>query len=71
MTLLSSEAKLVALSKAVKEVMFMIQVARSMKISVKFLVMVSADNVEAIFMTSNITTVLHTKHVGTRYKYVN
>ena len=42
-----------------------------MKISVTLQVMVKLDNVDAIFMTSSITTTSHTKHVDIRYKYVN
>ena len=33
--------------------------------------MVRADNVDAIFMASNITTMCCTKHMDIRYKYVN
>ena len=61
----------VALSKAVEEVMFIIQLLGSMKISVKYLVMVRVDNVGAILMANNITTTSHTKQVDIRYKYVN
>ena len=61
----------VALSEAVKEVMFMIQLLRSLKISVKYQVMVRLDNVGAIFMASNITNTYYTKHVDIRYKYVS
>ena len=41
-----------------------------MKIVVKYPVIVSVDNVGAIFMASNITTTCHTKHMDNRYKYV-
>ena len=33
--------------------------------------MVRVDNVGAIFMTNNITTKSHTKHMVIRYMYVN
>ena len=54
----------IALSEAVKEVMLVIQLLGSMKILVKYPVMVR-------FMASNITTTCHTKHVDIRYKHVN
>ena len=43
--------------------MFVAQLFESMQIVVKYLVMVRVDNVAAIFMASNITTMSHTKHV--------
>ena len=46
---LSSEAEWVALSEAVKEVMFTIKFLENMKISVKLPVMVKVDNVRATF----------------------
>ena len=61
----------IALSKAVKEVIFVVQLLRSMQIVVKYPVMVRVDNVGAIFMASNVTTTCHTKHVDLWYKYVN
>ena len=70
-SLFSSEAEYRALSEAVKEIKFVVQLLGSMKISVKHPVMVRMDNVGAIFMASNIRTTCHTKHVDIRYKYVN
>ena len=69
-SLSSSEAEYIALSEAVKEVMSMVQLFGSMKIFVKYAVMVRVDNVGAIFMASNITTCC-TKHVNISYKYAN
>ena len=69
-SLSSSVAEYVALSEAVKEVMFVIQLLGSIKIVVKYPVMVRVDNVGAIFASSNITTCC-TKHVDVRYKYVH
>ena len=51
--------------------MLMVQLLGSMKIIVKYPVMVRVDNVGAIFMASNIMTMCHTKHVDIRYKCVN
>ena len=67
----SSEAEYIALSQAVKEVMFMVQLLGSMQIVVEYPVMVRVDNVGAIFMASNITNISCSKHVDIRYKYVN
>ena len=61
----------IALSEAVKEVMFILQLSGSMKIVVKYPVMVRVKKVGVIFMASNITTTCCTKHVDKRYKYVN
>ena len=47
------------------------QLLGNMKIVVKYPVTVRVDNVDSIFMASNITTMWHTKCVDTRYKYVN
>ena len=51
--------------------MFMVQLLESMKIAVKYAVMVRLDNVGAIFMASNIIITCCTKHVDISYKYVN
>ena len=68
MSLYSSEAEYVALSEAVKEVMFIIQLLESMKVLIEYPVMLKVDNVGAIFMASNIILPCCTKHVD---KYVN
>ena len=62
MTLLRSEAKWVALLEAVKEVMFMIQILESMRVSVKPPFMVRDDNVGAISMTGNVIATSCPKH---------
>ena len=49
---------------------FIIQLLGSIKILVKYPVMGRVDNVDAIFMASNITTTSHTKHMDIRYKYI-
>ena len=64
----SSEAEWVALSEGVKEVMFVTQLLGSTKISVKLPVMTRVDNVGAIFMASNITTMSGTKYEDRIYK---
>ena len=61
---------MVAASEAVKEVMFVLQLLLSMKIKVKLLIIGCVDNVGVIFMTINITTIGHIKHVDICYKCV-
>ena len=70
-SLSSSEAEYITLSEAVKEVMFVVQHLGSMKMVVKYPVMVRVDNIGTIFMASKITTTCHTKQIDIRYKYVN
>ena len=71
MSLSSSEAQWVPFLEAVKIVMFMIQLLRRMKITAKLPVMVRVDIVGGIFMVSKIATMLCTKCVDIKYKYVN
>ena len=66
----SSEAEYVALSEAVKETI-VLQLLRSMKISIKLPVTVRVDNVSVIFVACNITTTSYIKHMDIRYKYVD
>ena len=70
MTLSSSKAEWVALSECVQEIIFVIQLLRSMKVLLNLPIIVRFDNAGAIFMTSNITTMSHIKHMDKRYKYV-
>ena len=70
-SLSSSEAEYIALSKAVREVMFVAQLLESMHIVVKYPVTVRVDSIGAIFMASNIMTLNRMKHVDIQYKYVN
>ncbi len=66
----SSEAIWVAMSKAVKEVIFVLQKLASMKIHIQYPIIVCVYNVGAIFIAQNITTISQTKHVDIRYKFV-
>ena len=62
MTLSSSETEWVSLSEDDKE-LFVTQLLGRMKISVKLSVIVSVDDVGAIFIACNITAMLFTKHL--------
>ena len=66
-----SEAELVALSETAKKIVFMIQLLKILKISIKLPVMVRVDNGGTIFMVSFNTTTYSTKDTDIMYKYVN
>ena len=70
-TLSSTEAEWIALSEAVKEIIFVLQLLESLKIEVNLPITVRVDNTGAIFMAKNINTTSGTKHVDVRTKYVN
>ncbi|KAL7535063.1 hypothetical protein ACHAXR_008476, partial [Thalassiosira sp. AJA248-18] len=70
-TLSSAEAEWFALSEAVKDVMFLLQLCESMNIKVQLPVTVRVDNTATIFMAHNITTSSRTKHIDCRLRYVN
>ena len=70
-TLSSTEAEWVALSEAVKEIIFVLQLLESLEIKVELPIIVRVDNVGAIFMSGNKTTTSRAKHVDIRTKYVN
>ncbi len=59
----SSEAEWVALSEAVKDIIFIIKLLKMMQIKFRFSVIVRVDNTGAIFMGKNVTTSLQTKHI--------
>jgi hypothetical protein len=69
-TLLSSEAKFVALSEAAKEVKFVFQVLRSMGVKVDLPIIVRVDKLGAIFIGTNVTVSQRSKHIDTRYHFV-
>ena len=70
-TLLSYKSELIFLSEALKEIMFVIQLLKSIKINVNLKIIVRVDNVEAIFMSNNFTTASHTKNIYINTKNVN
>jgi hypothetical protein len=61
-SLSSSEAEFISLSEGAIETKFIVQVLITMGIDVKLPVIVHVDNVGAIFMAENVTTIGHTKH---------
>ena len=66
----SSEAEFVAISEAVKEILFVLQLLRTMNIPVEIPVKVRVDNMGAIFMSENASSGIRTRHVDTRYHFV-
>ena len=70
-TLSSSEAEYVALSKTAKEIRFNYQLLKENGIEVELPIVVRVDNNNAIFMAENIAVSTKTKHVDIRYRFVN
>ena len=69
-TLSSIEAEWFALSEAVKEVRFLLQLCESMQIQTQLPGIVRVDDTAAIYMSQNITTTTRTKHTDMRTKFV-
>ena len=69
-TLSSSKAEWIAASEAVKEIMFVYQLVKTIGIKVSLPIIVRMDNIGAIFMSKNITTTGCTKHVDIRFKAI-
>ena len=59
--------------EAVKEIVFALQLLESININIKIKlpVVVRVDNVDATFMSKNVTTNSRSKHIDIRMKYVN
>ncbi len=70
-TLSWSEAEFGALSKAAKEIKFVVQVMQSIGISVKLPIIVRVDNVRAIVMLENLMTSQRMQHIDIRYHFVH
>ena len=66
----SSEAEFYACSEAVKEVPFIVQILLFVGIPVELPVDVWVDNIGAIFMAENSTSSSRTRHMDTRYRFV-
>ena len=58
-----------ALSEAVKEIIFVLQVLNSMGIAVETPVKVRVDNMGAIFMTENASSNTRTRHIDIRWHF--
>ena len=69
-TLSSTEAKWIALSEIVKEILFIAQILESIDIKVQKPIKIKVDNTAAIFMATNVTTSQRTKHIDIQSKFV-
>lgn len=70
-TLSSTEAEWIAMSEAVKDVIFLMHLVEGMGITIRYPITVRVDNVGAIFMSGNITTTGRTRHAQIRGRYVS
>ena len=70
-SLSSSEAEFYACAEAVKEVPFVAQILLFLGVPLELPVQVRIDNVGAIFMSENVTSSGRTRHVDTRWWFVN
>ena len=70
-SLSSSEAEFYACSEAVKEIPFIVQILLFLGIPVELPIIVQVDNIGAIFMSENLTSSARTRHMDTRYHFVN
>ena len=70
-SLSSAEAEFYACAEAVKEVPFIVQILRFLGVEVKTPVEVRVDNVGAIYMSQNQASSTRTRHMDTRWFYVN
>ena len=67
----SSEAEFYACGEAVREVPFIAQILLFLGVRLKIPVPVRIDNVGAIFMSENKTSSNRTRHMDTRWHFVN
>ena len=70
-SLSTAEAEWIALSEAIKEILFAIQVLESLGITVMKPVVVRVDNMGAIFMAKNTTMTKRTKHIDVKACFVH
>ena len=68
--LLTTEAEYMALSEVVKELKFIVQLLQTMNIEVELPITVHVDNVGAIWLSNNRTTIDRTKHIDIRTCFV-
>jgi hypothetical protein len=69
-TLSSTEAEYVAISEAVKDIRYVYYLLNYIHVQVKIPIIVKTDNVGAIFKSENASTGVRTRHVDTRYHFV-
>ena len=66
----TTEAEYMALSEVVKELKFIVQLLKTMKVKLELPITVDVDNVGAIWLSNNRTTSDRTKHIDIRTCFV-
>ena len=66
----TTEAEYMTLSEVVKELKFIVQLLQTMNIDVELPITVYVDNVGAIWLSNNRTTIDRTKHIDIRTSFV-
>ena len=69
-TLSATEAEYLACSEVVKEVLFILQLLKHLRVEVQLPIHVHVDNIRAIFLAENQNSSDRTKHIDTRYHFV-
>jgi hypothetical protein len=68
--LLTTEAEYMACSEFVKEILFILNLLRHLQEKVQLAIRVCVDNIGAIFLAENQNNSDRTKHLDTRYNFV-
>jgi len=69
-TLSSSEAEYVAISESVKEIKFIYYLLKDVGIEIDLPIIVKTDNIGAMFISQNASSGVRTRHIDTRYYFV-
>jgi hypothetical protein len=69
-TLSSIEVEYVAMSKAAKEIRFIIYLLRVMGIPVKLPIIIRTENIRAVFMAESASSGSRTRHIDTRNHFI-
>ena len=69
-SLSSSEAEFYSCAEGVREIPFVVQLLMFLEIPVSLPVQVYVDNIGAIFMSENASSSIRTRHMDTRYRFV-
>ncbi len=70
MTLSSTEAEYLAVSKVAQEILFIAGVLKFIRVQISDPMIVHVDNIGAIYQSQTATTRNRTKHIDTRYHFV-
>jgi hypothetical protein len=70
LTLSSAEAEYVAMPEAAREVKFVVQLLLDLNIPVRLPVTIYCDNVGAILLSGDVTTLVRTRRTSTRAPFI-